>query len=66
MVVWTSFIKDDILDWPLEEKDPSSRYFTLKHLLDKDENEKELIDAKRSIIESSYVTKILSKQDESG
>ena len=51
-----------LFGWLLEEETPSVRYFTLRDLLDKREDDSELQAAKASIPTSKVVTKIFSKQ----
>jgi hypothetical protein len=57
---------DSIIDWLLEEDNPSVRYFTLKYLLDKDENSPQVEEAKSAIPNSKIVAKIFSKQNAKG
>ncbi len=54
------------LDWLLEKDDPSVRYFTLRHLLDRAEEDAEVRAARRAIMDSTPVKKILSKQKTEG
>jgi hypothetical protein len=54
------------LDWLLEEENPSVRYFTLVHILEKPKDSPEAIDAKKSIMENGPVPCILEKQNEGG
>jgi hypothetical protein len=55
-----------VIDWLLEESNPSVRYFTLKDLLDRKERDPELKVAKRAIPKSKIITKIFSKQNTKG
>lgn len=61
---WKMKLKADPTDWLLEKENPSVRYFTLKHLLDKSENDPETQQAKRGIMQSGIVPEILQKQQE--
>ncbi|MBI5828534.1 MAG: nitrogen fixation protein NifH [Chloroflexi bacterium] len=54
------------LDWLLEKEDPSVRYFALKHLLDRDENDGEVAAARRAIMRSRPVKTILGAQQPEG
>lgn len=55
-----------LVGWLLEEENPSVRYFTLRDLLDRRENDRELQAAKASIPTSKVITKIFSKQKPEG
>jgi len=48
--------------WLLQEENPSVRYFTLRDLLDRREDDQELQAAKAAIATSKVITKIFSKQ----
>ncbi len=61
---WTSILKADTTDWLLEDENPSVRYFTLKHILDKHEDDPEVQQAKQKIMQSGIVPDILQKQKE--
>ena len=58
--------KEDIIDWLLEEENPSVRYFTLRGLLDRGVADSELQAAKDAIPTSKVAAKIFSKQDSKG
>ena len=62
---WKSVLKADPTDWLLNEENPSVRYFTLKDILDKTEDDPEVKRAKREIMQSGIVPDILRKQQES-
>jgi hypothetical protein len=55
-----------IEDWLLELDNPSVRYFTLRHLLDRPEEDAEVTIAQRAIMTSEPVQKILAAQDPEG
>ena len=57
---------ENLVDWLLEEKNPSVRFFAFRDLLDRKESDSELQTAKDSIPYSKIVTKILSKQKAEG
>jgi len=58
--------KNKILEWLLEEDNPSVRYFTLKGLLEKRENDAEVKAAKKLIMKKGAVAKILAGQKKEG
>jgi len=57
---------NNILDWLLEPDNPSVRYFTLRHLLDRPEDDAEVQAARRAIMTSEPVQKILAAQNSEG
>jgi hypothetical protein len=63
---WKTVLKDDPVDWLLEEDNPSVRYFTLKDILDKTEKNKEVISARRDMSKIGLVPRILEKQKDGG
>ncbi|HEY5159548.1 MAG TPA: hypothetical protein VII83_00615 [Gaiellaceae bacterium] len=56
----------DPIDWLLEKDNPSVRYFTLRDLLDKPEDDPAVIGAKRDIYKIGTVPAILAKQSPGG
>src|SRR5574341_1217138 len=54
------------IDWLLEKDNPSVRYFTLRHLLDRPENDRDVQAARRAIMQSEPVRKILAAQNAGG
>lgn len=56
----------EIINWLLEKDNPSVRYFTLRDLLDKGENNLKLKVTKSAIPDSKLISKILSKQNPKG
>lgn len=56
----------NVVDWLLEPENPSVRYRTLTELLDRNDDEPEVIATKKSIVSSEQVTKILEKMDPDG
>lgn len=54
------------IQWLLEEANPSIRYFALRDILGKDENDSQVVAAKQAILESRIVKKILEKQNPAG
>jgi len=59
-------LKENSVDWLLEETNPSVRYFTLRDVLGKSENDPQVVAAKRAIPDSAIVKKILRKQNPKG
>jgi len=56
----------DVINWLLEEENPSVRYFTLTSLLDMKQDDPIVIQARENIMLDGPVPKILSKQNEDG
>lgn len=59
-------LKADQTNWLLEDDNPSVRYFTLVDLLEKAENDLEVIKTKEEIMQKGVVPRILAKQKEEG
>src|SRR3990172_2359661 len=55
-----------VIDWLLEKDNPSVRYLTLKHLLDRPDDDREVQSARRAIMRSEPVRKILAAQNAEG
>ena len=66
MISWQTLLKESPVDWLLEESNPSVRYFTLRDILGKREDDPQVIAAKRAISRSKVVSKIFSKQNAEG
>lgn len=62
MINWTKILKESPTEWLLEEANPSVRYFTLRDVLGKNEEDAQVIAAKQCIPNSQTVKKILQKQ----
>ena len=60
------FFKESLLNWLLEETNPSVRYFTLRDLLGKGEDDPQVMVAKPAVSASKVVQRILSKQNPEG
>lgn len=56
----------ETLNWLLEYDNPSARYFTLRNILDKRKDSKEVIRAKRAIMQRGIVSRILLHQNPDG
>jgi len=61
-----SILKADPTDWLLEKNNPSIRYFTLRDILEKPENNLELQEARLGIMKAGLVPAILAKQKREG
>jgi len=66
MIDWPKTLRESPIDWLLERSNPSVRYFTLRDILGKPDDDLEAMDAKRAIPESLVVQKILQKQNPQG
>ncbi len=66
MIDWACVLKQSPIDWLLEKANPSVRYFTLRDVLGKSEDDPQVRAAKRAIPESPVVKKILRKQNPEG
>jgi hypothetical protein len=62
MIEWPKILKETPIDWLLEAANPSIRYFTLRDILGKSENDTQVLKAKHAIPDSQTVKKILQKQ----
>jgi hypothetical protein len=60
------FMKQETLDWLLEENNPSVRYFTLVDLLGRSPRDREVRKTRNDIMDSRVVSAILSKQHSRG
>jgi hypothetical protein len=65
---WKKLLKADPTDWLLEndKTQPAIRYYTLRDILGRDENDKEVKGAKAAIMASGPVPVILAAQDPEG
>ena len=59
-------LKSEVLDWLLEENNPSVRYFTLVDLLDKPGSDPDVTRTRQDIMQGKVVSKILSRQENNG
>lgn len=59
-------MNEEIVPWLLEKENPSVRYFTLISLLDRPQDDPEVIEAKAAIMSEGLVPKILSRQNGDG
>lgn len=63
---WKQYLNADPTQWLLEENNPSVRYFTLIDILNKPQNDPQVIHARQDIMKTGVVPKILAKQDSGG
>jgi hypothetical protein len=66
MTSWKFLLNKDPVDWLLDKENPSIRYWTLKDILGKPEDDSEVINAKKEIMKSHSITTILKNQDPKG
>ena len=63
---WKSALKGDPTDWLLEDDDPTVRYLTLTGILGAGADEPEAVKARRRIMETGLVPRILDAQAAGG
>lgn len=66
MGAWKTVLKRDPTEWLLGEDNPSVRYFTLRDVLEKSENDSDVEKSRKAIMQIGPVPKILSKQKSGG
>jgi hypothetical protein len=66
MVGWSKILEKSPINWLLDKANPPVRYFTLRDILGKSENNPQVTGAKQAISESQAVKKILQKQNPEG
>ena len=54
------------VDWLLEDEQPSIKYLALTQLMDRNENDSEVIAAKESTLNRGWVSEILNRREEGG
>lgn len=59
-------MKESPIDWLLEKTNPSVRYFTLRDILGKGEDDPQVVAAKQAIPASKVVKKIFGRQNPEG
>jgi len=62
MASWQRLLSQSLAEWLLEKENPSVRYLALRDLLDRDEGDSVVKEAKAAIPESKIVMKVLAKQ----
>jgi len=60
-VDWIQVLYSDVIPWLMERDAPSVRYWTLTKLLDRAEDEDEVVEARQAIMESGPAVEILSR-----
>ena len=63
---WKSVLKADPTEWLLGEDNPSVRYFMLSDVLEKNRSDPDVEEAKRAIMRTGLVPRILAKQKSGG
>jgi hypothetical protein len=63
---WDRFLKDNPIDWLLEEENPSVRYFTLTDILGEPQDSPEVKRARQAIAEWGFVRQALALQAPDG
>ena len=66
MNAWKSLLRKDSTDWLLEKDQPSARYFTLTDILNRSVENPDVKAAKKAIMTTGDVPKILAKQKNKG
>lgn len=66
MTQWKSLLKDNPIDWLLEDTNPSVRYYALREILEKSTDAPEVVTAKNALMKSHVITKILDKKHPDG
>ncbi len=66
MEKWKSYLNADPIKWLLESDNPSVRYFTLLDILNKPDDNMDVLKARENIMNIGVVPKILAKQDPGG
>jgi hypothetical protein len=66
MISWPQIFQQSPINWLLEKSNPSVRYFTLHDVVGNPEDYVEMVNARKSIVESAIVKKILRKQSSGG
>ncbi|MFQ6015263.1 MAG: nitrogen fixation protein NifH [Anaerolineae bacterium] len=61
-MTWKTYLRADPLPWLLEPDNPSVRYFTLTELLERSQEDSEVVVAREAIMRSEPVSKILAAQ----
>jgi len=66
VVDWSKILNESPINWLFEETDPSIRYFVLRDIFDKRENDFQVMTAKLAISGSRIVKRILQKMKPQG
>jgi hypothetical protein len=63
---WQEYLQVNPTKWLLEDENPSVRYFTLKHIFGLPDKHKDVLQARRRIMEAGVAPAILAKQQPAG
>jgi len=63
---WNQILEESPIDWLLEWSSPSVRYFTLRDLLDRGEDDPQVVASRKAIPTSPVVAKVMAKQNSRG
>jgi hypothetical protein len=63
---WKTLLNADATDWLLEDTNPSVKYFCLRWLLDKPEDDMAVVSTSEAIAQSDSVKKLLRRQRPEG
>jgi hypothetical protein len=66
MIGWVKILKESPIDWLLAKTNPCVQCFTLRDILDKNENDFQVVAAKQAIPKSKLINKILQRQKPEG
>ncbi|MFX0142490.1 MAG: nitrogen fixation protein NifH [Candidatus Hodarchaeota archaeon] len=66
MEIEQPYLSQDLIEWLLEDDNPSVQYFTLTDIMDKEKKAIEVIESREKIMLEGIVPKILRKQKEGG
>jgi hypothetical protein len=66
MIEWSRVLEESPIDWLLEESNPSVRYFAMRDILGRSEDDNEVEVTRKTISRSVIVRKILDKQKPRG
>jgi hypothetical protein len=66
MIEWSKIRKQSPINWLLEKTNPPVQYFTLGDILDRDQNDSQVVAAKQAIPKSKVISRILQKQKPEG
>ena len=63
MIDWLKILKQSPIDWLLDKSNSSVRYFTLRDIIGKPEDNVEVMDVRKTISKSVVIQRILRKQN---
>lgn len=62
----SNLLREDVVEWLLEPKNPSVRFWALQHILDKKPDELEVREAQEAIMKTDCVKRFLAAQESDG